>query len=86
MQILGISNPITLHQMMQPAPNRLYFRKFWHLLARFAFLRTIFHALPIAGPLLAPLEGPLTPHTHLGCEPVLGLRLHRERLVGGLLK
>jgi hypothetical protein len=46
------------------------------LLPRLTFLRTVFNALPIACPLLAPFKGQVAALADLGWEAVLGFSFH----------
>ena len=46
------------------------------LLVGLTFLRTIFNALPIARPFLAPFKGQIAALADLGWEAVLGFRFH----------
>jgi hypothetical protein len=47
-----------------------------HLRARLTFLRTIFNALPIARPFLAPFKGQVATLADLGGKAVLGFSFH----------
>ena len=46
------------------------------LLSCFTFLGTIFHILPITGPLLSPFKFEIATKTDFGCEAVLNLGFH----------
>ncbi len=51
------------------------------LLVGLTFLRTIFNALPIASPFLAPFKGQVAALADLGWEAVLGFSAHWISLV-----
>ena len=52
------------------------------LLVGLTFLRTVFNALPIARPFLAPFKGQAAGCADLGRKAVLGLCDHVKRIVG----
>ena len=77
MKIERFGNAKAQNHILEATTNSFYFWKFWHLLSRFAFLRTILHTLPISCPFLSPFKLTFTAQANLGWKPVLILGIHK---------